>query len=160
MSNIVTFIEDKINQFGSWVKTLFNHAETLYETLTIAEKQAANWAYGVIAIINNNLHDLSPVLSIIAEKYPTLSPDVLQGFLDTLIKDANMVVDDTPLTLEDAIAAIAKYLHGLNGDFWSGLSQTLGNLLAILFSPGTPVQKFIGVAEYVYQAIVKPHVTA
>lgn len=156
--NFLKDIENLISRFGSWVEDLFNHSKKAWEALTETEQQVAQWAYGVIAIINANVNDLSPVLDIIAEKYPTLSPDVLHGFLDTLIKDIGIVQTDTPLTLQQAIQEIAKYLGTLKGDFWSGMSQIVGSLLSILFSPDTPVQKFIAAAEYGYRAIVKPHV--
>jgi len=62
--------------------------------------------------------------------------------------------------LEEAATKVATYLGSLKGQSWQTISQNLGNLLAILFSPTTPVQKFIAAAEYVYRALVKPHVEA
>jgi len=70
------------------------------------------------------------------------------------------VVADTPLTLEDAAKAVADHLSTLEGQTWQQISQTFGNLLAIAFSPDTPVQKFAQAAEFIYRAIVKPHVEA
>lgn len=156
--SFITEIADLITRFGGWVKALFDNAEKLYEKLTDEEKQAADWAYGVIAILNKYADEVPGALEQIGIKYPELSSDVLHGFLDTLITDIKVTVDQTPLTLEQAAYVVTEYLKTLKGQTWEQISQMFGNLLAVMFSPTTPVQKFIGVAEFVYKAIVKPKV--
>jgi hypothetical protein len=160
MNGFITIVDGLVQRFGAWVSGLFKRSEDAYKVLTDTEKKFANWSYGVIAIINANLDDLSPVVDLISQKYPALSHDQLQGFLDTIIKDIGFIVVDTPSTLPEAISAVAEYLSGHKGQVWQTISQTLGHMLAILFSPETPVQKFIQAAEYVYVAFVKPHVNS
>lgn len=159
MSNIITDLEGDISRFGKWIESEFNSAEKLYNTLTADEKQAAQWGYGVIAVINANIDkDGALIEPLLQAAFPTLSLSTIQGFLETLVKDAGIVVADTPLTLPDAINAVKNYLSGLHGSTWEQISQALGNLIAIMFTPETPVQKFISVAELVYQYLVKPKV--
>jgi len=158
--SIITGLTDLINRFGAWVSTLFNNSEKVYNLLTDEEKKVATWSYGVIAILNKYADDIPAALDAIGIKYPELSKDVIHGFLEQIVIDTKIVVADTPLTLEDAAKAVADHLKDLKGQVWQQISQTLGNLLAIAFSPETPVQKFIASAEYVYRAIVKPHVEA
>ena len=156
--SILKDIENLVNRFGAWVSKLFSSSEKLYNLLTEEEKKAAEWAYGVIAILNKYADDIPTALEQIGIKYPDLSTDVIHGFLEQLVADIKLGVNETPLTLEDAAFAVADYLKGLKGQAWQGISQTLGSLLAILFSPSTPVQKFAAASEYAYRAIVKPHV--
>lgn len=156
----MSLINDLVNRFGEWVKDLFSNAEKLYNKLTDEEKKAAEWSYGVIAILNNYADDVPQALEVVGIKYPELSSSVLHGFLDELLLRTKTVVSETPLTLEEAAFEVASYLGKLEGETWQSISQTFGNILAILFSPTTPIQKFISSAEYVYRAIVKPHVEA
>jgi len=158
--SILKDIESLINRFGQWVAKLFDNSEKIYKLLTDEEKKYAEWSYGVIAIINNHVDDVDEALKQIGIKYPDVSMDVIHGFLEKIVIDTKIVVADTPLTLKDAAQAVATHLSRLEGQTWQQISQTLGNLLAIAFSPDTPVQKFIAAAEYIYRAIVKPHVEA
>lgn len=159
--SLIVDIESAVQRFGIWVKDEFSAAETVYDKLTVDEKQAATWAYGVIAVVNANVDkDAALIIPIIQLKYPTLSLDVIHGFIDTVLNDIKVVQANVPVTLEDAINALAAYLKTLNGSAWEQISQGLGNLLAIAFSPTTPIQKFISVAELVYQYITKPHVAS
>lgn len=157
--SITSFIGNLIKKFGDWFSDLFKHSESLYEKLTEEEKKAANWGYGVIAIVNANIDKLpSEIKEIISEKYPDLSVDVIHGFLDRLLNDLKAVDNSIPLSLEDALESLKNYLGKLDGDIWKTISAGIGSALAVLFSPGTPVQKFASIAEYVYQLFVKPHI--
>lgn len=159
MANIVVDVENVIERFGAWVGKEFSTAETLYNELTEDEQKAATWGYGLISIVNENLDkDASVIIPIIQLKYPDLSLDVIHGFIDTVLNDIKAVQPEVPVTLEDALNALVSYLKGFKGSTWEQISQALGNLLAIAFSPTTPIQKFISVAEMVYQLLVKPHV--
>lgn len=161
MSNLILDVEGAVERLGKWVASEFSAAENVYNELSDEEKKAATWAYGLIAIVNANVDkDASLIIPIIQLKYPDLSLDVIHGFIDEILKDINGVQANVPLSLEDAINALVKYLSSLQGNAWKVISQGLGNLIAVLFSPETPVQKFISVAELIYQAIVKPHITA
>lgn len=161
MANIIVDIEDAVERFGEWVAKEFSAAETVYNDLTEDEQKAATWGYGLIAVVNDNLDkDASVIVPIIQLKYPDLSLDVIHGFVDTVLNDIKAVQSDVPITLEDALNALVSYLKGFKGSTWEQISQALGNLLAIAFSPTTPIQKFISVAEMVYQLLVKPHVQA
>lgn len=157
--SIIDFIKNLINKFGEWFADLFEQSEQLYNKLTEAEQKAANWAYGVIAIINANIDKVpSEIIEIIQEKYPDLSLDLLHGFLDKLVNDMKFITGEVPVTLPDAIALLRMYLSKVNGDVWGQISTAIGSSLAVLLSPGTPVQKFASISEYVYQLFVKPHV--
>lgn len=157
--SIIDFLKNLINKFGEWFADLFAQSEVLYNKLTAEETKAANWAYGVIAIINNNIDKVpSEIITIIQEKYPDLSLVLLHGFLDKLVSDMKFIQGETPVTLADAIALIKTYLSKIDGDVWKTISQGIGSALAALLSPGTPVQKFAAIAEFVYQLFVKPHV--
>jgi hypothetical protein len=157
--SIFDFLADLVKKFGDWFADIFKHSEELYEKLTDEEKKAAEWAYGVIAVVNANLDKVpAEIKEIIADKYPDLSPDLIHGFLDRLLNDLKAVDNKIPLTLEDALEALKTYLSKLDGDVWKTISSGVGSALAVLLSPGTPVQKFTAVAEYIYQVFVKPHV--
>jgi hypothetical protein len=150
-------VEELAERFGEWVAQEFHSASNLYNELSDLEKKGATWAYGVIAIVNKNLDkDAVVILPIIQKAFPDLSIDVLHGFVDTVLNDLNAVQSNVPVTLEDALNALVKYLGTFKGNAWAQVSQSLGNLLAIAFSPETPIQKFIQVAELVYQVVVKP----
>lgn len=151
----MSFISDLIKKFGSCISHIFDSSEKLYDTLTDEEKKAANYAYGVIALLNKYGNEALPYIKL---SYPSLSESVLHGFIDTLLKDIHAVVDNTPLTLEDALKSLVSHLGQFNGNTWQQVSQSLGNILATLFSPETPIQKFINVAEFVYQLFVKPKI--
>lgn len=155
--SIINFISNLINKFGGWIADLFESSEALYNKLSAEEKAAANYAYGVIALINKYGDQALPYIQ---KAYPELAIDQLHGFLDILLNDIKAVDDNVPLTLEDALKAVADHLGKLDGATWAAVSQTLGSLLATLFSPSTPVQKFISIAEYVYVILVKPHVSS
>lgn len=150
-------IEGLIEKLGEWITPAFNAAEEVYEKLTDDEKKAANYAYGVIALINQYGEEAEPYIKAL---YPDLSTDQLHGFLDIVLKDIGVIEDSTPITLKEALKAVADYTGTLKGDTWKVVSQSLGNLLAVLFSPTTPVQKFVAVAEMVYSLFVKPKVAA
>lgn len=159
--SIILDVESAIERLGEWIASEFNAAEKVYNDLSDDEKKGATWAYGVIAVVNANIDkDASIIIPLIQLKFPDLSLDVIHGFIEMVLNDINGVQNGIPLTLEDAINALAKYLGSLHGDAWKAISQTLGNLLAVLFSPTTPIQKFVSVAELIYQAIVKPHVAS
>lgn len=152
--SLITLIATLIGKFGDWIEGLFSASEKLYDKLTEEEKKAANWAYGVIALVNKYGDQALPYIQV---AYPDLSEDQLHGFLDTLLNKVKAVDGEVPLTLEEALKSLADYLGRLDGSAWEQISQALGNLLATLFSPETPVQKFINIAEYVYSLFVKPH---
>lgn len=161
MSNVILDVEDAISRLGKWIASEFDAANDVYNKLSATEKQAAQWGYGLIAIVNANIdNDAAVILPIIQLKYPDISLDVIHGFIDTVLNDVKAVQSKVPVTLEDALNALVAYLKGFKGTTWEQISQALGNLIAVAFSPETPIQKFISVAELVYQAIVKPHVAA
>jgi hypothetical protein len=159
--SLVLDIESAIERLGKWIAGEFSAAEKVYNELSDDEKKSANWAYGVIAVVNANVDkDASIIIPIIQLKYPDLSLDVIHGFIEMVLNDINGVQGEIPLTLEDAINSLAKYLGSLKGEAWKVISQGLGSLIAVLFSPETPVQKFVSIAELVYQALVKSHVAS
>lgn len=153
--------ESLIERFGDWFEGLFHHAETIYESLTDEEKKAGVWASGVIALVNANLDAVpSVIVTLIQQKFPDISIDVIHGFLDDVRNKVDNLNSEIPLTLEDAIAWAQKYLAQHVGDHstWAIVTTGVVNLLATLFSPGTAVEKFISAGVYIYHLIVKPHV--
>lgn len=153
--------ESFIERFGDWITGIFHHSETLYDTLTAEEKKAGVWASGLIAIINANLNAVpAVVITIIQQKFPDLSVDVIHGFLDEVRNKIDNLGSAIPLTLEDAIVWAQQFLGQHEGDHsaWAVITTTAVNLLATLFSPTTVVEKFINVGLYIYHLIVKPHV--
>lgn len=163
--NIVVDIEQEVEKIatdiGDWFKSEASAAEKLYDSLSDEEKQAATWAYGVLAVINANLSgDVATVIiPLIQKAFPDLSLDNLQGFVDELLVAAK-AAETPPLTLVDGLTALVKYLSQFSGTFWGALTQTLGSELTILMSPGTAIQKITQTAELIYQIIVKPKVAA
>lgn len=156
--SLLTTLENAINSIGGWIKAIFSNAEKIYNVLSADEKKAADYAYGVIAIVNKYIDQADQILPAIQKVYPGLSTDVLHGFIDIVLKDLGAVQSHVPLTLEDAISELVAYLKTKQGNTWKVVSQGLGSLLAVLLSPETPIQKFTAVAELVYQAVVKPKV--
>lgn len=162
--NIIQDIEHDIEviaeEIGEWITPELDTAEKLYDTLTDEEKKAATWAYGVIAVINDNLDkEGALIIPIIQKAFPNLSIDVLHGFLEMLLNNTKTVQSEIPLTLEDAINQVAAYLKTLTGSFWGIMSQALGTELTIIFSPTSIPQKIASTAELIYQVIVKPKVS-
>lgn len=155
--------ENFIERFGDWITGLFHSSEKTYNTLLEEEKKAGVWASGIIALLNANLKGLpADIILLLQQKFPDLSLDVVHGFLDNLRIKLDNLQSEIPLTLEDAIAWGQKYLgsHVHDNSAWAIISTTATNLLAVMFSPETSVQKFIEVGLYIYHMIVKPHVAA
>lgn len=155
--------ESFIERFGDWISGLFKHSQNLYDQLEEVAKKAAVWGSGIIAVVNKMLTAIpSEVIAIIKQKFPDLSIDVLHGFLDTLRIKVDNIASQIPITLEEAIKWLQGFLskHLDDHSTWGIISSYLGNLLSILFSPSTLIEKFISIAVWVYHVIVKPHVEA
>ncbi len=155
--------ENFIERFGDWITGLFHSSEHTYNTLLEEEKKAGIWASGIIAVINNDLNAVpTEVIAILQQKFPDLSLDVVHGFLDNLRIKLDNLQSEIPLTLEDAVVWAQKFFlqHTHDEGTWAVIRTTAVNLLAIMFSPETVVQKFIEVGLYIYHMIVKPHVEA
>jgi len=161
--SIIGIIIHLVEKFGKWISGWFIHAETIYNDFTDAEKKYAEWAYGVVALVNQNLDAFikkDPAsVALVQKAFPDLSLSVLQGFLDNVLNEFKVKQAEIPLTLEDALKELAVYLQGLGShNVWSTVSQSIGHILMIMFSPETTLQKLIATAEYIYQTIVKPKV--
>lgn len=153
--------ENFIERFGNWITGLFHSSEKTYNSLLEEEKKAGVWASGIVALLNANLHAIPvEVIALLQKKFPDLSLDVVHGFLDNLRIKLDTLQSEIPLTIEDAIAWGQKFLasHAHDDSAWAIISTTATNLLAVMFSPETAVQKFIEVGLYIYHMIVKPHV--
>lgn len=155
--------ENFIERFGDWITGLFHSSEKTYNSLLEEEKKAGVWASGIIALLNANLNALpAEVIALLQQKFPDLSLDVVHGFLDNLRIKLDNLQSEIPLTLEDAITwgqtFFLKHVH--DDSAWAIIRTTATNLLAIMFSPETTVEKFIEVGLYIYHMIVKPHVAA
>lgn len=150
-----------LSKLGLFMKPIIKQGEDIYDTLTDDEKKAAQWASGIIAVVNQNIDAAPPVIiDLLKIKFPDLSLDVVHGFLETLLTKISNVQTEIPVTLEDAITGLQKYLKQHEGDnnIWGIISKTATTILTVLFSPETPAQKIEAVLEYVYHLIVKPHV--
>lgn len=162
--SIINVIENLIARFGNWIKSWYASAEDLYTELSDVEKKYATWAYGTVAIVNQNLHAFinkdPAAVALIKQAFPDLDLSTLQGFIDNVLNEFQVKQSEVPLTLEDALSQLATFLNGMgNHNVWSVISQGIGHVLVIMFTPETPVQKLIAIAEYVYQIIVKPKVS-
>lgn len=154
--------ENFIEKFGDWITGLFHSSEKTYNSLLDEEKKAGVWASGIIALISANLNvEPAAVIALLQLKFPDLSLDVVHGFLDNLRIKLDNTQSEIPLTLEDAIAWGQKYLAQHTGDSstFAVIRTTAVNILAIMFSPETTVEKFIEIGLYIYHMIVKPHIT-
>lgn len=155
--------ESFIQRFGDWIEGLFHVAENDFAKLDDEAKKAAVWGSGIIAVINANLSSVpSVVISIIQAKFPEVHLDILQGFLNQLQQKFDAVAATT-VTLEDAVKWAQEWLSthkASNDNAWAAISSAAANVLSILFSPETAVEKFISIGVYVYHMIVKPHVAA
>lgn len=157
------FLSIVLTKLGIFMKPIIKNGEDIYDMLSEDEKKAAQWSSGLIAIVNNNI-DQTPqvVIDLIKLKFPDLSLDVVHGFLDTLLNKISNVQTEVPLTLEDAIAGIQKFLkqHENDKGVWGVISKASVTILTLLFSPGTEAQKIEAALEYIYHLIIKPHVEA
>lgn len=155
--------ESFIERFGDWITGLFHSSEIMYNSLLEEEKKAGVWASGIIALISTNL-DTEPtaVIALFQLKFPDLSLDVVHGFLDNLRIKLDNLQSEIALTLQDAIAWGQKFLaqHVSDTGTFAVIRTTAVNILAIMFSPETAVEKFIEVGLYIYHMIVKPHIAA
>lgn len=158
---IWAFLAGIIAKFGPQMKPIIKTGEDIYDNLNGYAQQGAQWASGIIAIVNQNIDATPPVIkNLIAEKFPDLSLDVVHGFLDTAMAKLNKGRTSIPLTLEDAIAEVQGFLkpHENDPTVWGIVSKGLYTFLAVLFSPDTAAQELEAAGEYVYHLIVKPHV--
>lgn len=158
IANKETFIQ----RVGDWFEGLFEHLESAYDQLEDLAKKAAVWGSGVIAVVNANLTANATVVEAALKlAFPDLDLSTVQGFLDNLKNQLDAANTSIPLTFEAAIQWLQGYLstHKATGDgVWGTISSAASNLLSIMFSPETAIEKFINVGVYVYQMIVKPHV--
>lgn len=153
--------ESFIERFGDWISGIFSKSEKLYDSLLEEEKKAGVWASGIIALISANLNaEPAAVIALLQLKFPDLSLDVVHGFLDNLRIKLDNLQSEIPLTLEDAITWGQKFLaqHVHDDGTFAVIRTTAVNILAIMFSPETAVEKFIEIGLYVYHMIVKPHI--
>lgn len=157
ITQFLNWLETALQSIGLWAKPALTAGEKVYNELSDEEKKAAQWSYGVIAIINQHANEINLILPLIQKIFPGLTSDVLQGFLERLLAELHVVDDNVPLTLEDAIKAAANYLKSLQGNTWATISQAAGNILLTLLSPSTPIQKAMTIAEFVYQSFIKPY---
>lgn len=150
MSGISQFFQ----KVGQDIAGVFGSSNTLYNKLSNDEQVAAAGISGAIAIINQNITvDAALLIPIIQSKFPNVTLDTLTK---TLTQLATTVTTAMPATLADAITAIQLHLIPKQGNDWIVAVQGLVSLGATIVSPITPVQKFIAIAEYVYQDIVTP----
>lgn len=150
MSGISQFFQ----KVGQDIAGVFGSSNALYNKLSTDEQVAAAGISGAIAIINQNITVDAPLLiPIIQSKFPNVTLDTLTK---TLTQLAATVTTAMPATLADAITAIQVHLIPKQGNDWIVAVQGLVSLGATIVSPITPVQKFIAIAEYVYQDIVTP----
>lgn len=155
--------ESLIERFGDWIEGLFHKSEDLYNSLTEAEKKAAVWGSGLISVANTYIESTPDELwTVIQQKFPDLSENVVHGFIDELRAKVDNTQSQIPLTLTDALAWLQAYLKQYHGDHavLNAISTNAYNIITILLSPETPIEKIIGIGVYVYQLIVKPHVQA
>jgi hypothetical protein len=157
VQNIEQDVEKAVVQFGTWIEGEFNAAEKVYDTLTDAEKQAANWGYGVLAVVNANLDkDGALIIPMIQKAFPALDLDNLHGFIDILLNNIKAVQAQVPLTLTDGLNLLVAHMSQFSGNFWKLASQSIGTELTIIISPESTVQKIVSSAELIYQVIIKP----
>lgn len=155
--------ENFIERFGDWISGLFGHAETVYQQLEDEAKKAAVWGSGIISVLNLTIGKTPEVVKqLFQAKFPELSFDVIQGFLDRLQQRFDSASNNIALTLDQAIQWAQGWLasHKDDNSAWGIISSAASNFLSILFSPGTAIEKFISIGVYVYHMIVKPHVEA
>lgn len=155
--------ESFIQRFGDWIEGLFHKSEDIYNALTEAEKKAAVWASGLVSVVNTYINDVPDVLwAVIQEKFPDLSANVVQGFIDKLRSRVDNLQSEIPLTLTDALVWLQSYLKQYHSDheLLNAISTNVYNILVIMLSPGTAFEKLISIGVYVYHLIVKPHVQA
>jgi hypothetical protein len=129
----------------------------LYAALAKDAQEAGTFASGALAIVNANIKINSALLiPIIQSVFPNTSLDDITTFFTgiaaTLVTDTSKI----PTTLADAITTVQTALSAKQGNAWIVAVQGLVNLGATLLSPETEIQKFVSVAEFVYQDIITP----
>lgn len=167
MLNILTavwaLLSGLLSQFGAWFKPIIKDGEDTYDTLEVTAQKALQEGSGVIAVFNQDL-DATPadIKALLQKAFPSLSFDVVHGFLETILNKMGAVQKDIPVTFDDAIVAFQGFLkqHQEDNSFLGRISKFLAGEFTILASPETPIQKIDDSLEYVYHLIVKPHVAA
>lgn len=153
--------ESFIERFGDWIEGLFTKSEDIYNSLTDAEKKASVWASGIISVANTYINDVPSVLwTVIQAKFPDLSENIVHGFIDKLRARVDNLQSAIPLTLTDALLWLQNYLKQYHSDhnLLNAISTNAYNILSIMLSPTTAIEKLINIGVYVYHLIVKPHV--
>lgn len=167
MLNILTavwaLLSGLLSQFGAWFKPIIKDGEDTYDTLEVTAQKALQEGSGVIAVFNQDL-DATPadIKALLQKAFPSLSFDVVHGFIETILNKMGAVQKDIPVTFDDAIVAFQGFLkqHQEDNSFLGRISKFLAGEFTILASPETPIQKIDDSLEYVYHLIVKPHVAA
>jgi len=155
--------ESFIERFGDWIEGLFHKSEDIYNALTEAEKKAAVWASGLISVANTYINSVPAELwAVIQAKFPDLSENIVHGFIDKLRERVDNLQSAIPLTLLEALTWLQNYLRQYHSDhnLLNAISTNAYNILSIMLSPGTAIEKLISIGVYVYHLIVKPHVQA
>ena len=146
MSTVATVAtkETVIEEIGDFFESLFDPQAKLYNELSEAEKQAATYGSGLIAIVNANLNGSPAVVQAeIQRLFPSLDLSVVQGFFDELQKAVDPSNTSNPLTLADAITWAQGYLKLHAGGIWEIISSTAASIITTLLSPETPIEKIV-----------------
>lgn len=148
-----------------WIFDLWKAVKKVYLKMSMIEKTAIGNMSGVIAIINANIdQSAEDIIEAIKAKYPEIDLDGLNQALCEVAKALGNVFNLSgaghPYTLYETIGNLKRYLSKFQGDTWIAETKKIVTLLAKIYSPETPIQKFFDVLEYVYQEIVKPYIQA
>lgn len=145
-----------LQQIGEFFTNLFNETAKAYNHLEGNEQTAIKTASGWLAIVGSNL-TASPdvVFSLIQAAYPSITKDVLTGYLHQLGGQLGIIAADTPPDFTSAMTALQTYLGKHTGNAWIAIIKAVVALLATIIEPGTIIQKIEMVLEYVYQNYIR-----
>lgn len=157
MSTEKKFIGRLLEKIGSFFKGLFDAAERAYNKLQPEVKKAMVQASEVLSILNKHVNE-SPefVIALIQKAFPELDREKMLEGLNKVSEGLNVVDAIEAETLEDTVRNLQKYLEGLQGEKWAGVSSLGAKLLAIFLSPkGVKYAIVELLMEFVYTKFVK-----
>jgi len=113
---------------------------------------------GIVQILKVDIAETPDVLVYAIKKaYPTFDIATLNTYLASAAKDLGMAIDVVDPTLQGTISAIQSHVPslqtiGAKANFWTGMANLLGQLVA----PNTPWGYVVTILVYVYNNFIKP----
>lgn len=150
------FLKKFFQSIGHFFENLFNAAEHAWNKLEPEAKEALQQASAFVSVINNNVSEAPDFVKEILLQRFNIGEDKIHTSLTKAATELNLVAGIADPDLLTVIQRLQEYLKNKKGSFWAQASNSLANLLAVIFAPtGTKFARISLLMEFVYQTFFR-----